>query len=209
MANKERPIFIAVAGGSASGKTTVVEEIAASFGPNEVVILKHDDYYKDQSNLSLDERKKTNYDHPASLENELLNKHLKALRNWEAIDKPSYDYVTHNRRRETTRVEPAQVIILDGILALEDARIRKLADIKVFVECDEDLRLIRRIRRDMVERGRDFEGIIEQYLATVKPMYHSFVSPTKRYADLIIPNDFSHSVATDLLIEKVKSILKK
>jgi uridine kinase len=207
--SKEKPILIAVAGGSASGKTTVVNEIAAAFHPNEIVILKHDDYYRDQSSLTREERRLTNYDHPSSLENELLVKHLKKLLNWEEIDKPIYDFVEQTRKQETEKVYPAKVILLDGILVLEDARIRKLADIKVFVECDEDIRLIRRIRRDMVERGREFDNIIKQYLNTVKPMYHSFVSPTKRYADIIIPNDFSHSVATDLLVEKIKSILSK
>lgn len=206
---KEKPILIAVAGGSASGKTTVVNEIAAAFNPDEIVILKHDDYYRDQTDKPREERRLTNYDHPSSLENELLVKHLKKLLNWEEIDKPIYDFVEQNRKKETEKVCPAKVILLDGILVLEDERIRKLADIKVFVECDEDIRLIRRIRRDMVERGREFDNIIKQYLSTVKPMYHSFVSPTKRYADIIIPNDFSHSVATDLLVEKIKSILSK
>lgn len=204
-----KPILICIAGGSASGKTTLVNEISEAFQNKEIVIIKHDDYYKDQSNLTKEERKLTNYDHPSSLENDLLIKHLKMLLNNQAIDKPIYDFVVQNRKPETEKVNPGRVIILDGILALEDARIRKLASIKVFVECDEDLRLIRRIRRDMIERGREFDGIIDQYLRTVKPMYHSFVSPSKRYADIIIPNDFSHSVATDLLIEKIKSILYK
>lgn len=203
----DKPILICIAGGSASGKTTVVNEIANAFSKDEIVVIKHDDYYKDQSSLTLEERKLTNYDHPSSLENELLIKHLKMLLNNKEIDKPVYDFVYQTRKKETERVKPAKVIILDGILALEDPQIRELSSIKVYVECDEDLRLIRRIQRDMIERGRSFDNIIKQYLETVKPMYHSFVSPTKRYADIIIPNDFSHSVATDLLIEKIKSIL--
>lgn len=205
----EKPILICVAGGSASGKTTLVNEIRETFLGKDIVIMKHDDYYRDQSHLTPEERKLTNYDHPSSLENELLIEHLKKLLNNEVIDKPIYNFVTQNRSEQTEKVNPGKVIILDGILVLEDARIRDLADIKVFVECDEDIRLIRRIRRDMIERGRSFDGIINQYLTTVKPMYHSFVSPSKRYADIIIPNDFSHSVATDLLIEKIKSILHK
>ena len=205
----DKPIFICVAGGSASGKTTLVNEIASCFDKGQVLILKHDDYYKDQSNLSREERKLTNYDHPSSLENDLLVKHIKTLLNWEPIDKPIYDFVEQTRKAETEKVYPAKVILLDGILVLEDPRLRKLADIKVFIEADEDIRLIRRIRRDMIERGREFDNIINQYLTTVKPMYHSFVSPSKRYADIIIPNDFSHSVAVDLLIEKIKSILNK
>ena len=205
----EKPILICIAGGSASGKTTLVNEIAEAFKGKDVVILKHDDYYRDQSHLSLEERKNTNYDHPSSLENELLISNLEDLLNNKVIDKPVYDFVTQTRSDKTEIVKPAKVIILDGILVLEDARIRNLADIKVYVECDEDIRLIRRIKRDMIERGRSFDGIIKQYLTTVKPMYHSFVSPSKRYADIIIPNDFSHNVATDLLIEKIKSILHK
>ena len=205
----EKPILICIAGGSASGKTTLVNEIAEAFENQDIVILKHDDYYRDQSHLSLEERKNTNYDHPSSLENEILIKHLKDLLNNKSINKPIYDFVIQTRSDKYEKVNPAKVIILDGILVLEDSRIRDLADIKVFVECDEDIRLIRRIRRDMIERGRSFDGIIKQYLTTVKPMYHSFVSPSKRYADILIPNDFSHNVATDLLIEKIKSILNK
>ena len=205
----DKPILICVAGGSASGKTTLVNEIRDAFNKKDIVIIKHDDHYRDQSHLSPEERKKTNYDHPQSLENELLIKHLKLLLDGKPIDKPVYDFVVQNRSKETERVDPAKVIILDGILTLEDPRIRELASIKVFVEADEDLRLIRRIKRDMIERGRSFDWIINQYLTTVKPMYHSFVSHSKRYADIIIPNDFSHSVATDLLIEKIKSILDK
>ena len=204
-----KPIIIAIAGGSASGKTTVVSEIKEALGEKDLVVIKHDDYYKDQSHLSLEERKLTNYDHPSSLENELLISQLKDLISGKPIKKPIYDFVIQTRSDKYEIVEPKKVIILDGILILEDERIRELADIKIFVECDEDLRLIRRIKRDMVERGRSFDHIIEQYLTSVKPMYHHFVSKTKRYADIIIPNDFSHSVATDLLIEKIKSILRK
>ena len=204
-----KPIIIAIAGGSASGKTTVVSEFKEALGEKDLVVIKHDDYYKDQSHLSLEERKLTNYDHPSSLENELLISQLKDLISGKPIKKPIYDFVIQTRSDKYEIVEPKKVIILDGILVLEDERIRELADIKIFVECDEDLRLIRRIKRDMVERGRSFDHIIEQYLTSVKPMYHHFVSKTKRYADIIIPNDFSHSVATDLLIEKIKSILRK
>ena len=204
-----KSILICIAGGSASGKTTLVNEIAQAFKGRDVVVIKHDDYYRDQSHLTPEERKLTNYDHPKSLENELLTNHLKMLLNNQSINKPIYDFVSQTRSLETEVVHPGKVIILDGILVLEDPRIRELASIKVYVECDEDIRLIRRIRRDMVERGRTFDNIIKQYLTTVKPMYHSFVSPSKRYADIIIPNDFSHNVATDLLIEKISSILDK
>lgn len=205
----DKPIVIAVAGGSASGKTTVVKEIYDALEGKDIVVIKHDDYYKDQSHLTPAERKLTNYDHPSSLENDLLISQLKDLISGKSIKKPIYDFVIQSRSDKYEIIEPKKVIILDGILILEDERIRELADIKVFVECDEDLRLIRRIKRDMIERGRSFEHIIDQYLTTVKPMYHHFVSKTKRYADVIIPNDFSHSVGTDLLTEKIKSILKK
>jgi uridine kinase len=204
----KKPIIIAVAGGSASGKTTLVGEIVEALkarGEN-IVVIKHDDYYKDQSHLTREQRRLTNYDHPSSLENDLLYQHLLSLIDGKPIDKPIYDFVLQTRSEQTQRVEPGKVIILDGILILEDERIRNLADIKVYVECDEDIRLIRRIRRDMVERGREFDNIINQYLTTVKPMHHLFVSPTKRYADIIIPNDLSHSVGVDILIEKIKSI---
>lgn len=203
----DKPIVIAVAGGSASGKTTVIQEIYEALGGQDIAVIKHDDYYKDQSHLTLEERRKTNYDHPSSLENDLLISQLQDLLNGKAIRKPIYDFVLQTRSDKYEIVEPKKVIILDGILILEDERIRDLADIKIFVECDEDLRLIRRIKRDMIERGRSFEHIIDQYLTTVKPMYHHFVSQTKRYANIIIPNDFSHNVATDLIIEKIKSII--
>ena len=205
----DKPIVIAVAGGSASGKTTVIKEIFDAFNGEDIALIKHDDYYKDQTHLTPEERKLTNYDHPSSLENDLLIEQLSDLISGKSIRKPVYDFVVQNRSEDYEIVEPKKVIILDGILILEDERIRELADIKIFVECDEDIRLIRRIRRDMVERGRSFEHIIEQYLTTVKPMYHHFVSKTKRYADVIIPNDFSHNVATDIIIEKIKSILRK
>ena len=176
----EKVIVIAVAGGSASGKTTVIKEIYDALGGEDIAIIKHDDYYKDQSHLTREERKLTNYDHPSSLENELLISQLKDLIDGKSIKKPIYDFMLQTRSDKYEIVEPKKVIILDGILILEDERIRELADIKIFVECDEDLRLIRRIKRDMVERGRSFDHIIEQYLTTVKPMYHHFVSKTKR-----------------------------
>ena len=184
-----KPIIIAIAGGSASGKTTVVNEIKEALQGEDLIVINHDDYYKDQSSLSIEDRKKTNYDHPDSLENDLLVNNLKDLIAGKEIDKQIYDFIEQTRSKNTVRIKPSKVIILDGILVLDDPRIRDLADIKIFVECDEDLRLIRRIKRDMIERGRSFDNIINQYLTTVKPMYHLFVSPTKRYADIIIPND--------------------
>lgn len=204
-----KPILIVIAGGSASGKTTVVNKIYKSLGNEDLVVIKHDDYYLDQSNLSIEERKKTNYDHPSSLENDLLYDDLKKLLSGKTIEKPIYDFVSQNRRKETEIIEPKSVIILEGILALEDERIRDLANIKVFVNCDDDLRFIRRLKRDINERGRTVENVINQYLTTVRPMHHLFVRPSIRYADIIIPNDRNHVVGTDMLIRSIKDLIKE
>ena len=203
-----KPILICVAGGSASGKTTVVEEIRRTI-KDDAVFIKHDDYYKCQDHLTPEERKKTNYDHPDALENSLLVEDLKKLLNGNPINKPIYDFVTQTRLKETEYVEPKPVIILEGILVLEDERIRDLAAIKVFVNCDDDLRFIRRLKRDTEERGRSVESIINQYMNTVRPMYHLFVRPTIRYADIIIPNDRQHTIGTQLLIRNIKALISE
>lgn len=203
-----KPILICVAGGSASGKTTVVEEIRRTI-KDDAVFIKHDDYYKCQDHLTPEERKKTNYDHPDALENSLLVEDLKELLNGNPINKPIYDFVTQTRLKETEYVEPKPVIILEGILVLEDERIRDLASIKVFVNCDDDLRFIRRLKRDTEERGRSVESIINQYMNTVRPMYHLFVRPTIRYADIIIPNDRQHTIGTQLLIRNIKALISE
>jgi uridine kinase len=202
-----KPVIIAVAGGSASGKTTVVKEILDKLDLKDVEIIKHDDYYLDQTNLSMDDRIKINYDHPSSLDNDLLVSHIDGLLNGHAIDCPTYDFVTNNRSAETRRIEPKKVIILEGILILTDSRIRELSDIKLYVELDDDTRFIRRLQRDIAERGRTVESVIDQYLNTVKPMHHKHVKPTKRFADVIIPNDYKHSVAVDIIVSKIKMIL--
>lgn len=202
-----KPLVIAVAGGSSSGKTTVVQEITKNLPEVDVLVLKHDDYYKDQSEMTMEERRKVNYDHPFALDNDLFWKHLTLLLAGETIEKPTYDFVNLTRAAETEIVHPAKIIFLEGILILEDPRIRELADIKIFVECDDDLRFIRRLKRDINERGRTVDSVIDQYLTTVKPMYHSFVKPTKRYADIIIPNDYNHDVAVDIIKSKIMSIL--
>ena len=202
-----RPLIIAIAGGSASGKSTVVREIVERLKSLDVSIICHDDYYKDQSHLSMEERVKTNYDHPSSLDNDLLVEHLKSLLKGDSIDKPEYDFKTHNRMKETTRVNPTKVIFVEGILVLEDKRIRDLSDVKIFVKSDEDIRFIRRLKRDIEERGRDLDSVINQYLSTVKPMFNKFVNPSSRYADIIIPNDNKHDVAVDFLVAKIKDIL--
>ena len=203
-----KPIIIGVSGGSGSGKTTIVDIIMDALGKEDVIVIKHDDYYKDQSDLSYEERIVVNYDHPNSLDNDLFIKHLNALTTGEAIDKPVYDFTIHNRMLETERVHPAKVIILEGILLLEDARIRDLMNIKVYVETDPDLRFIRRLDRDINERGRTVDQVIKQYLETVKPMHYQFIAPSKRHADIMIPNHYKHSVAVDLMITKIKSILQ-
>jgi uridine kinase len=204
-----KPIVIAVAGGSSSGKTTVVNKIMSNFQTEKVEVIRHDDYYKDQSDKTLEERRAVNYDHPLALDNDLFYEHIKDLLAGKAIDKPTYDFVALNRQKVTEKIYPAEIIILEGILVLEDERIRNLADIKIFVEADDDTRLIRRIKRDTTERGRTLENVLNQYLTTVKPMHHAFVKPTKRYADIIIPNDYSHDVAVDIIKAKISTILNR
>lgn len=203
----KRPVIIAVAGGSASGKTTVVDKIVASFDKENVTVIKHDDYYKDQTELSMEERVKVNYDHPFSLDNDLMYKQVLDLIKGKTIIKPTYNFEKHNRSSKTEEIKCTDIIILEGILIMEDERIRDLCDIKLFVEADDDLRFIRRLTRDMAERGRSLDSVVKQYLKTVKPMHFAFVKPTKRYADIIIPNDKDHDVAVDLIITKIKSII--
>ena len=204
-----KPILILIAGGSASGKTTVVKEIQNKIGIEDAIFIKHDDYYRLQDHMTPEQRKLTNYDHPSSLENDLLFEDLNKLLNGQAIDKPIYDFVTQTRKKETEHIEPKSVIILEGILVLEDEKIRDLADIKVFVNCDDDLRFIRRLQRDVTERGRSVESVIDQYLHTVKPMHHLFVKPSIRYADIIIPNDIKHNVGTQMLIRNINALIKE
>lgn len=203
-----KPILISVAGGSASGKTTVVDEIIEAMNGYDITVLRHDDYYKDQSDLSMEERYKTNYDHPSSLDNDLLVEHLEALLDNKSIMKPVYDFVLHNRSDKKELVNPTNIIILEGILVLADQRIRNLSDIKIYVESDDDIRFIRRLQRDIKERGRTVDNVVNQYLTTVKPMHYKFVKPSKRYADIIIPNDNKHNVAVDIIVTKMQSIMK-
>lgn len=202
-----KPLVIAVAGGSASGKTTVVKEILEKLYRECVTIIKHDDYYQDQTHLSLEERAGINYDHPSSIDNDLFYKHLNKLLKGESIDKPVYDFYTNTRKKVTELIRPKNIIILEGILLLNDKRIRDLADIKLYVDLDDDLRFIRRLKRDIEERGRTVESVTTQYLKTVKPMHHQFVEPTKRYADVIIPNNLKHDVAVDIIVSKINAIL--
>ncbi|EOT30496.1 uridine kinase [Enterococcus saccharolyticus] len=205
---KHKPIIIGVTGGSGSGKTSVSRAILNHFPEHSIMMLEHDSYYKDQSHLAFEDRLKTNYDHPLAFDTDLLIEHLSKLLNYETIEKPVYDYVKHTRSEETVIQEPKEVIILEGILILEDERLRELMDIKIYVDTDDDIRIIRRIKRDMEERGRTLDSIIEQYLSVVKPMYNQFIEPTKRYADVIVPEGGENHVAIDLINTKVGSILE-
>lgn len=203
----DKPLVILVAGGSASGKSTVVKEILEKAGLDDVIIINQDDYYLDQKNLPLEKRHSMNYDHPSSLDTDLLYNDLTKLLNHEPIDKPVYDFVKSTRSERIEHILPKKIIIVEGILILENQKIRDLADISLYVELDDDTRFIRRMLRDMKERGRSLDSIISQYEKTVKPMFHKYIKPTKRYADVIIPNDTKHAIAVDLIVVKIKQIL--
>ncbi|MFT9848453.1 uridine kinase [Aneurinibacillus sp. REN35] len=202
------PIIIGVAGGTGSGKTTVAREIYRQFENMSVVMIEQDAYYKDQSHLTMAERVQTNYDHPLAFDNDLLIEQLDSLRAHKAVKKPVYDYTLHTRSADTVYVEPKDVIILEGILILEDARLRDRMDIKVFVDTDADVRIIRRMLRDIADRGRTIESVVEQYLTVVRPMHMQFIEPTKRYADIIVPEGGQNRVAIDLLTTKINTVLQ-
>lgn len=203
------PVIIGVAGGSGSGKTTVVREIIRNIGKRQVTVIHHDSYYRDVSDLSLDERTRINYDHPNSLETALLVAHLNMLRAGEPVEVPVYDFTQHNRAEATETAEPRKIVIVDGLLILWDADLRRMMDIKVFVDTDADLRFIRRLKRDIQERGRSAESVIDQYTATVRPMHLEFVEPSKRYADVIIPDGGFNLVGVDMLLTKIKSVINE
>ncbi|MBO8155991.1 MAG: uridine kinase [Bacillaceae bacterium] len=203
----DKPVVIGVAGGTGSGKTSVTRSICDQFENQSILMLEQDYYYKDQSHLPFEERLKTNYDHPLAFDNDLLIEHLKQLLKGNPIEKPVYDYELHTRSENVIDVEPSDVIILEGILVLEDERLRNLMDIKVYVDTDADIRITRRIMRDIKERGRTIESVIDQYINVVRPMHLQFVEPTKRYADIIIPEGGENHVAIDLMTTKIKSIL--
>ncbi len=207
MSAQSKPVIIGVTGGSSSGKTTVSRAIYDELANESIMILQQDAYYNDQAEMSMAERKAVNYDHPLAFDTDLLVQQLQQLRQNQSIEVPVYDYTKYTRSPETVHQDPKDVIIVEGILILDDERLRDLMDIKVFVDTDDDIRIIRRIERDIKERQRDLDGIIDQYLTTVKPMYHQFVEPTKRYADLIVPEGGENQVAIDLLTTKIRSIL--
>jgi uridine kinase len=201
------PIVIGIGGGTGSGKTTVAKEVRKHFPEESVVMIHHDSYYLDRGGLPLVERERINYDHPDSFDNELMIGHLEELKNGQAIEKPIYDYESHTRRRETITVRPSRIILLEGILVLAAPELRDLMNIKLYVDTDADERFIRRMKRDIVERGRSVEQVVEQYLKTVRPMHLQFVEPSKRYADVIIPEGGLNLVAVDLIVTKIRHIL--
>lgn len=203
----KKPIIIGVTGGSGGGKTSVSRAILDSFPNARIAMIQHDSYYKDQSHMSFEERVKTNYDHPLAFDTDFMIQQLKELLAGRPVDIPIYDYKKHTRSNTIFRQDPQDVIIVEGILVLEDERLRDLMDIKLFVDTDDDIRIIRRIKRDMMERGRSLESIIDQYTSVVKPMYHQFIEPSKRYADIVIPEGVSNVVAIDVINSKIASIL--
>jgi uridine kinase len=200
------PFVIGVAGGSGSGKTTVVRNIIDAIGDAQVSVLEHDRYYRDHPELRLEERAALNYDHPDSLETDLLVCHVQALRTGETVDVPIYDFSRHARQPETDRVAPRTAIIVEGILIFTDPALRRLMDVKVYVDTDDDTRFIRRLQRDITERGRTVQSVIDQYLSTVKPMHLEFAEPSKRYADVIIPSGGHNAVAIDMLLTLIRSL---
>ncbi len=201
------PMLIGIAGGTGSGKSTFADRLLALF-PNEITVISYDNYYKPQDHLEFEERIKTNYDCPDALDTDLLVKHLRALQDGESVDIPNYDFKIHTRKREMTRLDPSPVIIVDGILTFHDERLREMFDIKIFTDADADERILRRLRRDVRERGRDIDGVINQYLGTVKPMHGIYVEPTKKYADIII-NGGKNKTALDIVATRIAKRLEE
>ncbi len=208
MAKRRTPLVIGIAGGSGSGKTTVAQTILQRVGPDRISFLQHDAYYKDLSGLPPIQRAEVNFDHPNSLENELLIGHILQLKKGEAVEVPIYDFSTHSRTDRTFKVQPRSVILVEGILIFAEASLRDLFDVKIFVDTDSDLRFIRRLQRDITERGRTTESVIKQYLATVRPMHLDFVEPSKRYADVIIPEGGFNTAALDMVVARIENMLQ-
>jgi uridine kinase len=202
-----RPYVVGIAGGTGSGKTTVADRLAAAMPPGRCVTLDHDAYYRDQGHLPPADREAINYDHPSALDSALLALHLRELRDGRTVEAPIYDFATHTRRRETRPVAPARVILVEGILVFAEPALREQMDIKIFVDTDADIRLMRRIRRDLEERGRTFQSVRDQYHATVRPMHLEYVEPSKRWADLIIPEGGDNRVALDVVLGQLWRIV--
>lgn len=202
------PLVIGIAGGSGSGKTTVAQEILNRVGADRIAFLQHDSYYKDLSVLPSAQRAEVNFDHPNSLESELLIEHINCLHNWKAIQVPIYDFSTDHRTDKSFTVQPRNVILVEGILIFVEPELRKMFDVKIFVDTDADIRLIRRLHRDIMERGRSVESVINQYQTTVRPMHLEFVEPSKRYADVIIPEGGHNAAALDMVVARIETLLK-
>ena len=206
--SSQSPLIVGVAGGSGSGKTTVVSSICEKIGEDNLVLLQHDSYYRDLSHIEFSERSKHNFDHPASLETELLIRHINALKQNYSIDMPIYDFKHHIRKETSVSISPRSIILVDGILIFAEPELRDLMDIKIFVDTDDDIRLLRRLQRDISERGRDLESVIRQYQQFVRPMHLEFVEPSKRYADVIIPRGGKNKVALDMVLAMIKSRMR-
>lgn len=202
-------LIVGISGGSGSGKSTLVRRLLQMLEGHSVALIEQDAYYRDRPDLSYEQRTRINYDHPASLDNELLLQHLRQLSEGKSIEKPVYDFTTHTRRAQTVHVEPADVLIVEGILIFENEELRSLMDLKLFVDTDSDVRLIRRLHRDMRERGRSLESVIQQYLTTVRPMHLQFVEPSKRYADVIIPEGGLNEAANEMIAARLRAILSE
>jgi uridine kinase len=201
------PLIIGLAGGSGSGKTTIARSIVDAIGPDDVVLIQHDAYYRDQTAIPLEERAKANYDHPDSLETGLLVEHLEALLKGETVERPVYDFTVHNRSADTVTVAPMPVVLVEGILVLYEPELRELMDLKVYVDTDADLRIVRRLERDIKERQRDFDSVRDQYLGTVRPMHLQFVEPSKRYADIVIPEGYNLG-AVGTVVSMIREVLR-
>lgn len=202
-----KPLIIGVAGGSGAGKTTVVDHIINSVGKDKIALIQHDSYYRDLKHLPFEERKKQNFDHPSSLETELMIRHIKALKQGYQIEIPIYDFTRHVRKEETRFIQPKDIILIDGILIFTEKELRNLMNIKLYVDTDDDIRLLRRIQRDIIERDRSLENVLTQYEQFVRPMHLEFVEPTKRYADIIIPHGGENRVALDMVIALIRDRL--
>jgi uridine kinase len=205
--NKQDTMVVGIAGGTGSGKTTLAEVLLDSVGRDQLAYLPHDAYYRDQKQLPLEERAKVNYDHPDSLETELLIAQINTLKEGQAVEMPVYDFTTHSRKQETVHVEPKPVILVEGILVFVEEELRRLFNVKIYVDTDADIRFIRRLRRDIEERGRTVNSVINQYLRTVRPMHLEFVEKSKRYADIIVPEGGLNVVALDMVIARLQSLL--
>lgn len=199
-------VVIGIAGGTGSGKTTLVEQLEKVF-KNKVIVISHDHYYKSNDHLSLEERRGLNYDHPSSFDTDMMVKHLKMLKNGKAIERPEYSFVEHTRIEKIVNIKPAKVIIVEGILVFENKKLLEQMDIKIFVDADADVRILRRLLRDVQERGRDIDSVVEQYLTTVKPMHEKYVDTSKKHANIIIPEGGFNLVAISMIVDKINAIL--